>query len=105
MSPGPSRATGPAPVRDTTTVKPSPRSSAVASLTTASVSPASTITRPLLVTPTAPGSGPPCPASRNTVRFRLPRSGANSLHAPRLKYAGPTGTPAVARRAASRGRS
>src|SRR5579875_2871320 len=52
--------------------------------------------RPLVVVPTAPGSGPPWPASRKTVRWRSPAVGGNETHAPDAKTAGSTAVPASA---------
>ena len=50
---------------------------------------------PDAVMPTAPGSMPPWPASRKTVRWRSPVVGGNETHAPGLNRAGATGCPSV----------
>ncbi len=90
-SPGPGRITVSALVRDTTTVKPLPRSSAMVSSSTGSVTSASSTVCPSSVCPTAPGSSPPWPASRKTVRWRSPDVGENSSHCPGSKRAASMG--------------
>ena len=72
----------------------------MASSSTGSVSSASWIVWPDWVSPTPPGSMPPWPASRKTVRWRSPDVGAYSTHAPGSKYLASMARPAAIRRAA-----